>query len=189
VKIICSRGRCLQRCNNRDSSVEAGSSSSGSGSRESVDRSFQECQILKYRRLSRSMYQDSHYADLYLPVLLITPSCPFSVISFFHPSVYRTFLPYPISSLLYRSPLLHFPLSTLFPSENISTSVPKIKLPAFPIPLSNHLPTSSDVRARALLMKSRRYYAHAAMCTIYSWAVRANIKSFAATFCTGETTW
>jgi len=54
------------------------------------------------------MYQDSHYGALYLPVLLITPSCPFSVISFFHPSGYRMSLPYLISSLLYRSPLLHF---------------------------------------------------------------------------------
>lgn len=37
---------------------------------ESDDRSFQECQILKYHRLSRSTYQDSRYAALCLPFYL-----------------------------------------------------------------------------------------------------------------------
>lgn len=46
------------------------------------------------------------------------------------------------------------------------------------------LPTSPPGLG-ALLMKSR-----AASCTMYSWVVRANIKSFATTYCeTGETTW
>ena len=74
-----------------------------------------------------------------------------SVISFFHPSIY--------SHVLSLSYFLALPLAATsfysgFPPENISASVPKTELPAFPILLSNHLPR----RLPTLLMKLRRYY-------------------------------
>lgn len=64
AKTGCSGGRCLQRCSNRDSSIAKLVVVAAMVVVESDDRSFQECQILKYRRLSRSAYQDSHCAAL-----------------------------------------------------------------------------------------------------------------------------
>lgn len=140
---------------------------------ESDDRSFQECQILKYRRLSRSTYQDSRYAALRPPpASLLTRSRPSSVILLLL-SVRSILLasarssPYPISSSLYRSLLLHFPLGFL--RRIFRHPCRKPSCPHFPSRYLAHLPTSFGARAApALLMKSRRYYAHAAMCTMYS---------------------
>lgn len=65
-----SEGRCLQRCSNRDSSIAELVVVAAIVVVESDDRSFQECQILKYRRLSRSTYQDSPCAALRPPLNL-----------------------------------------------------------------------------------------------------------------------
>lgn len=131
---------------------------------ESNDRSFQECQILKYRRLSPFHVPGQPLRCPTLSVLLIT--FLLSVISFFHLSVYPH-----VSSLphfLLALPLAATSFYSGFPPENISTSVPKTKLPAFPISLSKSFSGVFWRLGPALLMKSRRYYAHAAMCTIYS---------------------
>lgn len=189
-----SGGRRMQRCSNRGSSIGAGSSSSSdSGSRVgwSVVSGMPDIKIPQTLAFHvpgqplRCPTPSSRFTYNPFPPFLGHPP---SFIRPFHPSCIRTILSLP--HFLLALPLAATSFSSGFPAENISVSVPKTELPAFPISLSS---PSSDVFWRsgspALLMKSRRYYAHAAMCTMYSWAVRANIKSFAATFCAGETTW
>lgn len=115
---------------------------------ESNDRSFQECQILKYRRLSPFHVPGQSLRCPTPSVLLITPFCSQSSPSFICLSI-RTSLPYPISSSLYRSPLLHFTLG--FHQRIFRHPCRKPSCPHFLSRYLSHFPASSGAWARSCL--------------------------------------